>query len=322
MTEYFETSEQCKERTFKDMEKIESGKNAKNHVALHILPWNEEECLEMVRAYPEGNKINFSELARHYGVKNNNNEFPKNGGQFVKMFLQENGINFDSLNYKNKSAAVHSRRKKRKIDGINVSIPTDVTNTEVKEYLAKLINYTIGDLIVPQTIVLNADLTTEIKEFEIAGRKVPLSEIRKKQYKNYKQFYRIFTESQIKEMDREELVKELKRIDEFSKSDIYMDINTLQQRFRKFNTTRNLQFWHDGSSISNHSHLLMTVNTLYDKTIHMTDQEYEEKHKRKVDVQSEIEKPYIYILARCPGDDHQLMYSDCRNEDIRSKIPN
>ena len=70
-----------------------------------------------------------------------------------------------------------------------------------------------------------------------------------------------------------------------------------------------------GSSISNYSHLLMTVNTLYDKTIHMTNQEYEEKHKKKVYVQSEIEKP-IYILARCPRDDHQLMYSDCRNEDI------
>ena len=69
-------------------------------------------------------------------------------------------------------------------------------------------------------------------------------------------------------MDREELVKELTRIDEFSKSDIYRDTNKLQQRFRKCNTTRNLQFRHDGSSISNHSHLLMTVNTLYDKTIH------------------------------------------------------
>ena len=50
-------------------------------------------------------------------------------------------------------------------------------NTQVKEYLAKLINegaYTIGDLIVPQKfekLVLNADLTTEIKEFEIAGGK-------------------------------------------------------------------------------------------------------------------------------------------------------
>ena len=78
MTEYFETSEQCEERTFKDMEKIESGKKRKKyHVALHILPWNEEECLEMVRLYPEGNRINFSELARYYGVKNNNNEFLK-----------------------------------------------------------------------------------------------------------------------------------------------------------------------------------------------------------------------------------------------------
>ena len=70
MTEYFETSEQCKERTFKDMEKIDSGeKNAKiNHV---------EECLDMVRLYPEGNKINTSGLARHYGEKNNNNvSFP------------------------------------------------------------------------------------------------------------------------------------------------------------------------------------------------------------------------------------------------------
>ena len=61
MTEYFETSEQCKEQTFKDMKKIEK-KTQKNHVALHTLPWNEEECLEMVRSYPEANKINFSEL--------------------------------------------------------------------------------------------------------------------------------------------------------------------------------------------------------------------------------------------------------------------
>ena len=106
-------------------------------------------------------------------------------------------------------------------------------------------------------------------------------------------------------MDREEIVEELTRIDEFSKSDIYMDINTLQQSFRKSNTTRNLQFWHGGSSISNHSHLLMTVNTLYDKTIHMMNQENEETHKKNTDVQSEIEKPYIYILVRC--------LRDCRN---------
>ena len=67
------------------------------------------------------------------------------------MFLEKNGINFDSFNFKNKSD-VHFRRKKRKIAGINISIPTDITNTEVKTNLTKLINdgtYTIGDLIVP-----------------------------------------------------------------------------------------------------------------------------------------------------------------------------
>ena len=156
MAEYFETPEQCKDRTFKDMEKVDSGKKRKkNHVASHILPWNEEECIEMVRSYPEGYKINFSELARCYGVKNNNSECPKNGGQIVKMFLEENGINFDSFNFKNKSD-VHFRRKKRKIAGINISIPTDITNTEVKTNLTKLINdgtYTIGDLIVPQKFI-------------------------------------------------------------------------------------------------------------------------------------------------------------------------
>ena len=73
--------------------------------------------------------------------------FQKMEAELLKLFLQENG-----LNYKNKSDAVHFR-KKRKVDEINVSIPTDVPNTEVKEYLATLINngaYTIGDLIAPQ----------------------------------------------------------------------------------------------------------------------------------------------------------------------------
>ena len=266
MAEYFETPEQCKDRTFTDMEKVDSGKKRKkNHVASHILPWNGEECSEMVRSYPEGYKINFSELARCYGVKNNNSECPKNGGQIVKMFLEENGINFDSFNFKNKSD-VHFRRKKRKIAGINISIPTDITNTEVKTNLTKLINdgtYTIGDLIVPQKfekLVLNADpTTTEIKV-----------KLDKNNIKKNKHFYRIFTESQIKEMHREEIVKELTRIDEFRKSDICVDTNTLQQRFTKLNKTRHLQFWHDGSSISNH----WTVNILYDKTIHMMGQVY------------------------------------------------
>ena len=35
-----------------------------------------------------------------------------------------------------------------------------------------------------------------------------------------------------------------------------------------------------------------------------------------MDVQAEIEKPDVYILARCPSDDHQSTYSDIRRYQI------
>ena len=40
------------------------------------------------------------------------------------------------------------------------------------------------------------------------------------------------------------------------------------------------------------------------------------KFWKNVNVQSIIEMPEIFIVGRCPGDEHQLMYSSCRNDDI------
>lgn len=75
--------------------------------------------------------------------------------------------------------------------------------------------------------------------------------------------------------------------------------------------------WHDGSCISNHSHLLMTVNILYDIGIHYTDEEYYNETGKRVNVQAEVEKPQMYILARCSNDDHQLLYCQTRKEDVK-----
>ena len=86
--------------------------------------------------------------------------------------------------------------------------------------------------------------------------------------------YRIFKQTEIDEMDRGDIVKELLRINECKDSDLNENTDNLRERFKFFNTNCNLQIWHDGSSISNHSHLLMAVNTLYDIAIHMTDQEF------------------------------------------------
>jgi len=40
------------------------------------------------------------------------------------------------------------------------------------------------------------------------------------------------------------------------------------------------------------------------------------KYKKKVNIQSVVEKPYLYILARCPSNDQQILYTEERMEDI------
>lgn len=77
-----------------------------------------------------------------------------------------------------------------------------------------------------------------------------------------------------------------------------------------------MKMWHDGSSLAGHSHILMMVSPLYDKAVYLTNDEYFLKYKKKVNIQSVVEKPYLYILARCPSNDQQILYTEERMEDI------
>ena len=46
----------------------------------------------------------------------------------------------------------------------------------------------------------------------------------------------------------------------------------LKELRKKLECTRRLMFWHDGSTLVNHSHILMTVSALYDPAVYITDQ--------------------------------------------------
>ena len=59
------------------------------------------------------------------------------------------------------------------------------------------------------------------------------------------------------------------------------------------------------------------VNVLYDPAIFLTNEEYYKTYGKTLNVQSQVETPFTHIIARCPSDDHQLMYADTRNDDIR-----
>ena len=147
LSESFETYAECKNRSLK------ANKNARNHIG--SVSWDSNGCLNEFKSYaPDISNINFSALARKYGMKNNAGNFPGNWGQVVKEFLKEKNVDFSRLHYKSKE---HSddrvRRCKRKVQGSGISMPCDPTNQAVKKELKRLVSegkYTLGELIVPQ----------------------------------------------------------------------------------------------------------------------------------------------------------------------------
>ena len=80
--------------------------------------------------------------------------------------------------------------------------------------------------------------------------------------------------------------------------------------------TRYFVFWHDGSTIGNHRHLLITGNVLYDPASFLSDEEYYLKYKKNINIQATTEKPQLYLLARCPSNDQQILYSEERVTDL------
>lgn len=82
---------------------------------------------------------------------------------------------------------------------------------------------------------------------------------------------------------------------------------------RNWERTRHLIFWSDHSSLMNHGHILLTVNAIYDPAFYYTSEEL-----NGLDVQELVEKPQIYLLARCRDTtEDQLLYSETRLDDIQ-----
>ena len=237
-------------------------------------------------------------------MENNARNFPGNGGQVVKEFLKEKNVDFSRLHY---NSMEHSddrvRRCKRKVYGTGISMPCDPTNQAAKKELKRLANegkYTLGDLIVSQTfkkMILNEGLSLTIVEVNTLGRKHHLSLIREKLNKNKEEYFRVFTDD------------ELNRMNEY---DQLCSNDELKTKLKIHQRRRFLLFWQDGATISNLGHILM-VNTVYDKAIYMTNEEYCLKYGYHKDVQAEIEKPEVFV--RCPSNDQQMLYTDTRNED-------
>ena len=96
-------------------------------------------------------KINWSALARKYGVTfSNSNSELKNGGQVLKEYLRDKGIDVKRFD------TVHTpriRRKRKRCIGCEISIPITPSVKEVNVAIAQKIKdgvYEIGELFTPR----------------------------------------------------------------------------------------------------------------------------------------------------------------------------
>ena len=325
----FESKKDAEIRTLNDKFQISSGLK-RRHKPVGDLEkladtWRSKECLDYVNGLPDGESINFSMLARKFGLKDVNCKQKDNKGQIVKEFLKSKGVDVGKFSYhaKMNEEGVNIRRKKKRLDNFNrISVPMDPTPQQVTADLILKVEegkYTLGELVVPikfKKIVVTKDGHVKEEEFTLCGRKDRLINIRQNLYERHKLYYRVpKSDCEIENMTKEDVIEYLMSINE-DICNVDDDVEELKDRLKYFQRRRHLMMWHDGATICNHGHILFTCSEVYDKAIHLTDQEALHKYGRKVDVQETIEKPEIYMFARCPGTTVLTAYSSTRMDDI------
>ena len=75
---------------------------------------------------------------------------------------------------------------------------------------------------------------------------------------------RIKTDKEYENMSQTSVINYLERINETQEVDQEKETNNLKNKFKKLERKRHLMLWHDTSTICNHSHILMTISSLFD----------------------------------------------------------
>ena len=101
--------------------------------------------------------------------------------------------------------------------------------------------------------------------------------IREKVLRKQKSYMRILPDEFYENNSRDDILKEFERIKEHIPSLNNLSLESLSQKLKAIQRTRHFGFWHDGSTLSNHGHLLMMIVVMYDPAIFYTSQEYKEK---------------------------------------------
>ena len=118
------------------------------------MTWDKNGLKNEVEGYGDETKVNWSELARRYQIKNKKGQIAKNGGQIAQEWLISQGVNLHKFKRSSENER-QPRRKKLKGLGGEISLPTPETNDSLKQKLKLKIqqgDFTVGELIVPREV--------------------------------------------------------------------------------------------------------------------------------------------------------------------------
>lgn len=260
----------------------------------------------------------WAELARRYKIVDSSGKLAGNGGQIVKEFLEkekQNGFKFTYMGeneYKNRI-----RKKRKRIAGTQITTPCEPSSKKVCLELNKEIEngtIDIGQRINAKSykkLVIKNEKLEEL-EFTVEGRKHPLKKIRDNWVTKHKDFMRLPSCSKY---TNDEVCDVLKMLGEY---DSTLTQEEMRSKLIQLASNRSIQVWHDASTIANHSHLLFTCNVLYDQAVFLSDEEYQHKSGGpKIDIQSIVEEPELYIIGRCRSNDEQIGFIETREDCLK-----
>ena len=107
----------------------------------------------------------------------------------------------------------------------------------------------------------------------------------------------LYTDNEINNIDRHTLMQLLQKRKYLSQeAGKEHTITHLKEKLKKYERTRCIMVWHDGSTISKHSHIMMMVSCMYDDVAFLTDDEFEAQNGYRVNIQLLIEKTiHLYV---------------------------
>lgn len=124
------------------------------------------------------------------------------------------------------------------------------------------VEYTIGELVVPKQykkLVLTSEGTLKEVEFTVSGRKIPLTEIRKRELNRCEQLgvVRDHINDDYAQMSDDQISQRLRVLGD--EGHLRDTPGQRRERLIIFERTRHLMIWGKGSTILNHGHLLYLI---------------------------------------------------------------